>query len=73
MRQRRVQPLAQLLTVIADTGASIKQVEHDRHFGPPDVASVAVNCIIETNDFEHIARVRAAIQKAGIDVRPETL
>ena len=65
--------LAKLLAVIADTGASIKQVEHDRHFGPPDVASVAVNCIIETNDAEHIARVRAAIQKAGIDVRPETL
>src|SRR5688572_16555483 len=29
--------LARLATVLASTGASVKGVEHDRHFGPPDV------------------------------------
>ena len=58
--------LAQLLTVIAQTGASIKEVSHDRNFGPADVARVSVSCIIETRDFGHIKEVRAALARAGI-------
>ncbi len=61
--------LAKLLGVIADTGASIKQVEHDRHFGPADVAVVAAVCVVETRDAEHIRQVRQAIQAAGIELR----
>ena len=40
--------LAALLSVIAETGASIKEVSHDRNFGPADVAKVAVSVIMET-------------------------
>jgi threonine dehydratase len=59
--------LAELLRVIATTGASIKQVEHDRSFGPADVARVAVSVIMETRDAGHIEEVRKAIRAAHFD------
>ena len=62
--------LAKLLKVIADAGASIKEVEHDRHFGPADPADVSISCTIETRDADHVARVREAVVAAGIDLRP---
>jgi len=58
--------LARVLAIIGDTGASVKEVEHDRHFGPRDVALTRVNLTLETRDFGHIARIREAIQSAGI-------
>jgi threonine dehydratase len=61
--------LARLLKVIADAGASIKEVEHDRHFGPADVADVSISCIVETRDADHIQRVRQAVVDAGINLR----
>jgi threonine dehydratase len=54
--------LARLLTVIGQTGASVKEVEHDRHFGPRDVALTGVNIILETRDFEHIAEINEALK-----------
>jgi threonine dehydratase len=62
--------LAKLLKVIADAGASIKEVEHDRHFGPADVADVAITCIVETRNAEHVQQVRTAVVEAGINLRP---
>ena len=58
--------LAQLLSIIADTGASIKEVSHDRNFGPADVARVLVSMVLETRDADHIRAVHQALQKAGI-------
>ena len=58
--------LARLATVLASTGASIKEVEHDRHFGPRDVGTVSISCTLETRDFEHIAQVSAALREAGV-------
>ena len=63
--------LASLATVLAATGASINQVRHDRHFGPPDVARVAVDCVLETRDAQHIQEIRDALQLAGIDAAVE--
>jgi threonine dehydratase len=60
--------LARLTAVLAATGASIKEVSHDRNFGPADVAVVRVACILETRDFDHIRQVREALTAAGIDV-----
>jgi hypothetical protein len=53
--------------VLPGAGASIKEVFHDRNFGPADVARVSVSCIIETHGFEHINEVMRAISDAGID------
>jgi threonine dehydratase len=63
--------LAALLSVIASTGASIKEVSHDRNFGPADVSRVAVSCIVETRDPQHIAELHTALRAAAIEFRPE--
>ena len=63
--------LARLLAVIAETGASIKEVSHDRNFGPADVARVAVSAILETRDFEHIRQIRERLREAGIELRSD--
>jgi len=61
--------LAQLLSVIASTGASIKEISHDRNFGPADVARVAVSCILETHDRAHIEQIHTTLREAGIEFR----
>jgi len=66
----RAGSLVRLLAVIADAGGSIKEVEHDRHFGPADPADVSVSCVVETRDAHHIRQVRDAIVNAGINLRP---
>jgi threonine dehydratase len=60
--------LAHLTQLIASTGASVKEIDHDRNFGPADVASVLVWCILETRDAEHIAQVRETLVRNGIEV-----
>jgi len=60
--------LAKLLAVIAEAGASIKEVSHDRHFGSSDVAMVTVGIVMETQSFEHIAKVKAALTAAKIEM-----
>jgi threonine dehydratase len=62
--------LAHLTKVLADTGASVKEVFHDRHFASADVARVSITCLLETRDFAHIDQVKAALAKAGIEIAP---
>ncbi|HEY8750093.1 MAG TPA: threonine ammonia-lyase [Tepidisphaeraceae bacterium] len=59
--------LAAFLALIAQTGASIKQVRHDREFGPTDVLQVGVDAILETRDFEHIRQIHQTLRDAGIE------
>jgi len=63
--------LANLTKVLGATGASVKEVEHDRHFGPPDVALVNIICVLETRDFEHIEQIKQALRDAAIPFRTE--
>lgn len=60
--------LAWLLRIIAETGASVKEVSHDRSFGTREVGRVAIACILETRDAEHIQQVREALEKAGVEL-----
>ena len=60
--------LANLLTVIASTGASIKEVSHDRNFGPADVARVAVLVTMETRDFDHIRHIQQTLRGKGYEL-----
>lgn len=60
--------LANLLTVIAATGASIKEVSHDRNFGPADVARVAVLVTMETRDFDHIRQIQQTLREKGYEL-----
>ncbi len=60
--------LARLTAVLASTGASVKEVSHDRHFAPADVAWVKVSCVLETRNHDHIRQVLATLSEQGIDV-----
>lgn len=58
--------LWKVLQVVAMTGASVRQVEHDRNFAPGDVSQVAITLVLETRDREHITAVIAALARAGV-------
>jgi len=59
--------LADLATQIASTGASIKQVVHDRAFASSDVSAVNVLCTVETRNREHLADLRAQLKSHGVE------
>jgi threonine dehydratase len=63
--------LARVLAVVAETGGSILEVRHDRHFAPSDVALVRVSLVVETRDFGHITELRQALQQAGVVVHAD--
>src|SRR5450755_3331908 len=54
--------LADLAAQIASSGASVKQVVHDRAFGSSDVSAVHVRCTVETRNHEHLAELRAQLK-----------
>ena len=58
--------LADLAAQIASTGASIKQVVHDRAFASSDVSAVNVLCTVETRNHEHLADLRASLKSHGV-------
>jgi threonine dehydratase len=58
--------LAKLTSVIAEAGASVKEITHDRTFSGPNVAAVNVLCTVETRDQEHIAALYGKLTDAGI-------
>jgi len=57
--------LAVLCGVIAEAGASIKDIAHDRAFSGPDVSAVHAVCTVETRDHAHIAALHRALKKNG--------
>jgi len=61
--------LADLTRVIAECGASIKDIAHDRAFSGPDVSAVQVVCTVETRDRTHGAALRRALRRHGWNVR----
>lgn len=58
--------LARLTRLIADSGASIQDVRHDRVFAGPDVASVQVHVVLETRDAAHAEAVRQTLRGEGM-------
>ena len=60
--------LARFTTLIAEEGASVMEINHDRAFANPDVTTVTVHCIIETRDAEHILVVRRRLEAEGFVV-----
>lgn len=60
--------LAKLCRVIADCGASIKDITHDRAFSGPDVSAVNAVCTVETRDRAHIHVLHRALRKQGFPV-----
>ena len=60
--------LARLAEVIASTGASIKEIVHDRAFSGPDLSAVRVVCVVETTGHAHVRELHAALASAGVRV-----
>ncbi len=58
--------LAKLARLLAEAGASIKEVTHDRAFAGADVSTVNVFCTIETRDRRHIREVHQSLRQNGI-------
>ena len=58
--------LADLAAQIASTGASIKQVVHDRAFASSDISAVNVLCTVETRNHQHLADLRASLKSHGV-------
>ncbi len=60
--------LAQIAALIAEEGANIVNIAHDRAFAKGDINSATVNCIVETRDFGHIESLRQRLVKEGFEV-----
>ena len=60
--------LAALARIIAESGASFKDIEHDRAFNGPDIHAVDAVCTLETRDHGHIRALRRALRKNGFTV-----
>ncbi len=60
--------LARLAEIIASTGASIKEIVHDRAFSGPDLSAVRVICVAETTGHAHVERLHAVLEAANLPV-----
>ena len=60
--------LAALSRVIAEAGASVRDIAHDRAFSGPDVSAVHAVCTVETRDAAHLRSLRRALKQAGFPV-----
>ena len=60
--------LARLTEIIASTGASIKEIVHDRAFSGPDLSEVRVVCVVETTGHEHVTHLHRALADAKVKI-----
>jgi threonine dehydratase len=60
--------LARLTEIIASTGASIKEIVHDRTFAGPNLFAVRVICVVETTGHPHVQRLHQALADASVSV-----
>lgn len=60
--------LAAFTAVIASAGASVKQIQHERAFGGPDISTVQVDCTVEVRDLEHIRSLHRALETSGFRI-----
>lgn len=58
--------LADLAAQIAESGASVKQVVHERAFASSDVSEVRVVCTVETRDRDHLAQLLTQLKSHGV-------
>ena len=61
--------LSRFTAVIAEEGASVRDIAHDRAFASEDITTVTVHCIVETRDHEHIRRLEERLAREGFAVR----
>jgi threonine dehydratase len=57
--------LAQLLTCVADCGANVLDIEHQREDAKTEVNSCVVTMTLETRDEAHILELRRRMEEKG--------
>ena len=64
--------IAKLTAAIAEAGASVQEIVHDRAFSGPDVFVTSVEVTVETSDRDHVERLHKHLRTAGFAVVPST-
>jgi threonine dehydratase len=62
--------LAHLSGVLAEAGANVTEIVHNRTFAGPDLSRVHVLCTVETRDRTHIAEVQQKLAAHGVELCP---
>jgi threonine dehydratase len=60
--------LARFSGLLAELGASVLEIAHDRAFASDDITTVNVHCVVETRDAAHIAAVRRRLAQESFTV-----
>jgi threonine dehydratase len=60
--------LSRFAGLIAEEGASVHDIAHDRAFASEDITTVTVHCTVETRDFAHMRRLRERLDCEGYSV-----
>jgi threonine dehydratase len=60
--------LARFAGIIAEEGASVIDIAHDRAFAEDDITTVAVHCVVETRDTDHITTLQERLTREGFRV-----
>jgi threonine dehydratase len=61
--------LARITTVVAEAGANIDEVHHQRAFSTLSAQSVEVELVLQTRNREHVRDVLARLAAAGFDAQ----
>jgi threonine dehydratase len=60
--------LAHLSAVLADAGANVTEIVHNRTFAGPDLSRVHVLCTVETRDRAHIVEIQQRLLENGVEL-----
>ena len=60
--------LAHLSSVLANVGANVTEIVHNRTFAGPDLSRVHVLCTVETRDRAHIAEIQKSLVENGVEL-----
>jgi threonine dehydratase len=60
--------LAKFAGLLAEEGASVVDIAHDRAFSSDDISTVTVHCVVETRDAAHVSAVCERLKKEGFEV-----
>ena len=66
--QDRPGGLARLTAAIAEAGASVQELAHDRAFSGPNLSQVRVVCVVETTGPDHVRALHERLRAAGFDI-----
>jgi threonine dehydratase len=60
--------LAHLSAVLANAGANVTEIVHNRTFAGPDLSRVHVLCTVETRDRAHIAEIQKQLAENNVEL-----